>query len=37
MAKEDIVMESKRDLKKLHVMEKVEEGSLKQREAKEGA
>ncbi|KWT79148.1 helix-turn-helix domain-containing protein [Candidatus Magnetominusculus xianensis] len=35
MAKEDIVIESKRDLKKLHVIEKVEEGILKQREAAE--
>jgi transposase len=35
MAKEDILMLNKRDLKKLHVMEKVEEGSLKQSEAAE--
>ncbi|MBF0488555.1 MAG: helix-turn-helix domain-containing protein [Nitrospirae bacterium] len=35
MAKEDMLMVNARDLKKLHVMEKVEEGSLKHREGAE--
>ncbi|WP_420264902.1 helix-turn-helix domain-containing protein [Candidatus Magnetominusculus dajiuhuensis] len=35
MAKEDMLMVNARDLKKLHVMRKVEEGSLKQSEAAE--
>ncbi|MBF0566966.1 MAG: helix-turn-helix domain-containing protein [Nitrospirae bacterium] len=35
MAKEDMLMVNTRDLKKLHVMKKVEEGALKQREAAE--
>lgn len=35
MAKEGMLMVSKRDLKKLHMMKKVEEGSVKQREAAE--